>query len=411
MKPLVEAQRDVLDAMKPIPAERLSLSEALGLVLAEPVSAPHPIPPFDNSAVDGFAVRAADTTGVPVALAVVEDVPAGSVPSQEVGPGQAIRIMTGAVMPVGADAVVMVEDTESDAGEVRVMAAAGPGDNVRRAGGDLTEGAVVFGAGDRLFPAHLGVLASIGVARPLVCRRPVVAVMSTGDELAPAETERLRPGGIRDSNRPMLVAMLADLGAEVLDLGIVPDDEDALRTALEGASRRADAVVSSGGVSMGEHDLVKKVLAGLGTVDFWRVAMQPAKPFAFGFLGETPFFGLPGNPVSVVVAFEQFVRPALLARMGAERLFRPRSAVIAGERLRTDPEKTVFLRVVVEPPVDAPTVRPAGGQASNVLSALAAADAFAVIPVGVGDVAEGERVEVEWFRSVERRTRKEAIDG
>ncbi|HSM01346.1 MAG TPA: gephyrin-like molybdotransferase Glp [Acidimicrobiia bacterium] len=411
MRPLTEAQRDVLDAMTPLPPERVPLAEARGLVLAEPVAAPHPVPPFDNSAVDGFAVRAADTAEVPVTLAVVEDVSAGSVPSREVGPGQAIRIMTGAVLPVGADAVVMVEDTESNAGEVRVLAGARPGDHVRPSGGDLGQGAVVFEAGERLFPAHLGVLAAIGVARPLVCRRPVVAVLSTGDELTPVETERLRPGGIRDSNRPMLVGMLADLGAEALDLGIVPDDEDALRTALDDASRRADAVVTSGGVSMGEHDLVKKVLADLGTVDFWRVAMQPAKPFAFGFLGETPLFGLPGNPVSVVVAFEQFVRPALLERMGARRLFRPRSAAVAGESLRTDPEKIVFLRVVVDPGEDAPVVRPAGGQASNVLSALAAADAFAVIPVGVGDVAEGDRVEVEWFGSMERRTRKEAIDG
>lgn len=162
---------------------------------------------------------------------------------------------------------------------------------------------------------------------------------------------------------------------------------------------------------MGEHDLVKKVLAELGTVDFWRVAMQPAKPFAFGFLGGTPLFGLPGNPVSVMVAFEQFVRPALLARMGATRLFRPRSTAVAGEPLHSDPDKTVFIRVVAEPGADAPVVRPAGGQASNVLSALAAADAFAVIPVGVGDVAAGERVEVEWFGSVERRSRKEALDG
>lgn len=411
MRPLAEAQRDVLDAMRPLPAVRIPLGAARGLVLAEAVVAPHPVPPFDNSAVDGFAVRAGDSAGPPVALTVIEDVPAGSVPTRSVGAGQATRIMTGAVMPAGADAVVMVEDTDSTGDSVTVEAAVGAGDNVRRAGGDLEEGALVFDAGERLSPRHIGVLASIGVAHPLVSKRPVVAVLSTGDELALPDTGALRPGGIRDSNRPMLLGLLEELGAEGLDLGIVPDDEGALRNAFDEASRSSDAVVTSGGVSMGEHDLVKKVLADLGTVDFWRVAMQPAKPFAFGFLGDTPLFGLPGNPVSVVVAYEQFVRPALLARMGATRLFRPRSPAVAGEALHTDPEKTVFVRVVAEAGPDAPIVRPAGGQASNVLSALAAADAFAVVPVGVGVVEAGERVEIEWFGSIERRTRKEALDG
>jgi len=408
---LADAQREVLDAMDPLPEERVALEHAGGLALSRAVIAPHPVPPFDNSGVDGFAVRAADTAHPPVTLEVVEDVPAGSVPTRSVDPGQAIRIMTGAVLPPGADAVVMVEDTDVDGAGVLIRRRVENGAHVRATGGDLVEGALVFEAGERLSPAHLGVLASIGVAQPMVRRRPVVAVLSTGDELTPADTPRLAPGGIRDSNRPMLVALLEELGATVIDLGIVPDDEAALRAALDDASARADAVVTSGGVSMGEHDLVKKVLADLGTIDFWRVAMQPAKPFAFGFLGEAPLFGLPGNPVSVVVAFEQFVRPALLARMGATRLFRPRSMAAAGVALRTDPEKVVFLRVVVEAAGDRPVVRPAGGQASNVLSALAAADAFAVIPAGVGEVAAGDPVEVEWFDSRERRTRKEALGG
>ena len=411
MKPLVDAQREVLDAMEVLPAERVPLRRARGLVLAEAVNAPHPVPPFDNSGVDGFAVLASDTAAVPVTLEVVEDVPAGAMPTRSVEPGTAVRIMTGAVIPEGADAVVMVEDTRSEGGDVIVEMTVDGGANVRPTGGDLGEGAQVFEAGERLSPAHLGVLASIGVAEPLVSRRPVVAVLSTGDEVVSVDTPRLRPGTIRDSNRPMLIAMLEDLGVTILDLGIVPDEEDALRTALDDASQQADAVVTSGGVSMGEHDLVKKVLADLGTVDFWRVAMQPAKPFAFGFLGEAPLFGLPGNPVSVVVAFEQFVRPALLARMGASRLFRPRSTETAGADLSTSPEKVVFVRVVVEMGAAGTVVRPAGGQASNVLSALAAADAFAVVPVGVDDIAAGEPVEVEWLGSMERRTRKEALGG
>lgn len=411
MRSLPDAQREVLDAMAALPVETVALAEAAGLVLASKIRAPHPVPPFANSAVDGFAVLAADTVGAPVDLKVIEDIPAGSVPTQSVTSGTAARIMTGALIPDGADAVVMVEDTEPGAGRVRMMATVDPGAHVRPAGGDLEAGAVVFDSGERLTPAHLGVLASIGIAEPMVFARPRVAVMSTGDELVDAATVDLAPGTIRDSNRPMLIGMLEELGAEVIDLGIVPDDEAALRTALEKAGEAADAVVTSGGVSMGEHDLVKKVLAELGTVDFWRVAMQPAKPFAFGFVGGTPLFGLPGNPVSVTVAFEQFVRPALLARMGARRLFRPRSMGVAGEGLETDAEKVVFLRVVIGDGDPLPAVRLAGTQASNVLSALAAADAFAVVPVGVGSVAVGDRVEVEWFKSVERRTRAEALGG
>ncbi|MEX1208495.1 MAG: gephyrin-like molybdotransferase Glp [Acidimicrobiia bacterium] len=411
MKSLPAAQREVLDAMSVLPARAVALASASGLALAADVRASHPVPPFANSAVDGYAVVAADTAGGPVELEVVDDIPAGSVPAREVRPGTAARIMTGALIPDGADAVVMVEDTEPVDGRVRVLAAIAPGAHVRPAGGDLEAGAVVFESGERLTPAHLGVLASIGIAEPMVIARPTVAVMSTGDELVDASTAELGPGTIRDSNRPMLIGMLEELGAEVIDFGIVPDDEAALRTALEKAGEAADAIVTSGGVSMGEHDLVKKVLADLGTVDFWRVAMQPAKPFAFGFVGGTPLFGLPGNPVSVTVAFEQFVRPALLARMGARRLFRPRSPAVAGEALETDPEKVVFLRVVVTDGDLLPAVRLAGGQASNVLSALAAADAFVVVPVGVGSVAVGDRVEVEWFKSVERRTRAEALGG
>jgi molybdenum cofactor synthesis domain-containing protein len=409
VKPLADAQREILAAMRRLPAARVPLDEAGGLVLAEAVTAPHSVPPFANSAVDGYAVRAADTAGAPVDLAVVEDIPAGSVPTRTVEAGTAARIMTGASIPAGADAVVMVEDTEPAAGGVRVAASVAAGDNVRPAGGDLEAGETVFEPGDRISPAHVGVLASIGVAEPLVVRRPTVAVLSTGDELVPVGTATLPPGVIRDSNGPMLAAMLRELGVTVLDMGIVPDDEIRLRSSLAEAASGADAVVTSGGVSMGEHDLVKKVLAELGSVDFWKVAMQPAKPFAFGFLDATPLFGLPGNPVSVIVAFEQFVRPALLRRMGARRLFRPRGRAVAGEHLRTDREKTVFLRVVVRPGDAATGVFLAGGQGSNVLSALAAADAFAVVPAGVDTVEIGEPVELEWFRAAETRTMEEVL--
>ncbi len=402
MRPLADAQRDVLAAMRPLPVEAVSLWSALGLALAEDVVAPHDVPPFANSAMDGYAVRAEDVVELPVELRVTEDVPAGHVAEGKVEAGTAIKIMTGAPLPAGADTVVRVEDTEPGDGTVKILAAE-PRANVRRAGGDVEAGTVVFEGGTRLTPPHLGSLATIGVASPEVHRRPRVAVLSTGDEVVPPDTAELGPGMIRDANRPLLGGLLTELGAEVIDLGIVGDDADALRTSLLRGAEVADVVATSGGVSMGEYDLVKAVLAELGDVEFWKVAMQPAKPFAFGHIDGTPLFGLPGNPVSVLVAFEQFLRPALLTMMGSRFLFRPRIPGVAGERFVTDPQKTVFLRVTVSLEEGRWVARSAGGQASNVLSAAAAADAFAVVPVGVGTVERGDAVTLEMFRWPESR--------
>ena len=412
MRPLADAQRDVLAAMSALPAMAVTLREAHGLVLAEDVVALHDIPPFANSAMDGYAVRSGDVAGAPVELTVVEDVPAGSVARLVVEPGTAIKIMTGAPMPGGADTVVKVEDTVPGDGIVRIEAAAPPGTAVRPAGGDVPGGSVVMKAGRRLDAASLGVLAAVGAAHPVVRRRPTVAIMSTGDEVMPPETPTLGPGKIRDTNRPVLRGLLEELGALVVDHGIVPDDADVLNRTLGHAARNADVVVTSGGVSMGEYDLIKQELSKLGSVEFWKVAMQPAKPFAFGDLGGTPLFGLPGNPVSVFVAFEQFLRPSLLHMMGAEVLFRQRVTGRLDEAVSTDPEKTVFLRVAVT--VDDAgryRVRRSGGQSSNVLSALAAADAFGVVPVGVGDLDAGAPIDLELFRAPETRTAAEALDG
>lgn len=402
MRPLPDAQRDVLAAMRPLPVEAVSLWNALGLALAKDVVAPHDVPPFANSAMDGYAVRADDVGDLPVELDVIEDVPAGHVADGRVEPGTAIKIMTGAPLPSGADTVVRVEDTEPGEGKVRILAAE-PRANVRRPGGDVEAGTVVFEAGTRLTPPHLGSLATIGVAAPEVHRRPRVAILSTGDEVVPPDTAELGPGMIRDANRPLLTGLLDELGAEVIDLGIVGDDADALTSSLVRGAEVADVVATSGGVSMGEYDLVKAVLAELGDVEFWKVAMQPAKPFAFGHLGATPLFGLPGNPVSVMVAFEQFLRPALLKMMGSRFLFRPRVPAVAGERFVTDPAKTVFLRVIVAVEDGRWVARSAGSQASNVLSAAAVADAFAVIPVGVDVVDRGDPVTLEMFRWPENR--------
>jgi len=410
VKPLPDVQRTVLAAMPALPVLRVPIDEARGLVLARDVVAPHDVPPFDNTGMDGFALRSGDTTDAPVALRVVGELAAGSVPEAEVAPGTAVRIMTGAPLPPGADAVAEVEITEPVGGQqVRILRSVEAGRSLRPAGGDVRAGAVVFKAGERLGAHHLGVLATIGVVEPMVCRRPRVAVLSTGDEVVTPETQTLSPGLIRDANRPMLLAMLEELGADGLDGGIVPDDPEALRSALSSAADAADVLVTSGGVSMGERDLVKAILAEIGVVDTWKVAMQPAKPFAFGRIGKTPVFGLPGNPVSVTVAFEQFVRPGLLHMMGARRLFRPRVGGVLAEEVSTNPEKAVFLRVALRRRGDVLEASPSGAQESNVLSALARADAFAVVPVGTGDLPAGAPVELELFRSPEGRTAEEVL--
>lgn len=408
MKPLVEAQREVLAAISPLSARPVPLEEALGLVLAEDVIAPHHVPPFVNSAMDGFAVRFDDIRQIPAELDVIEDVAAGHVATVSVETGTAVKIMTGAPLPTGADTVVKVEDTQSDGTKVRILAPTEQGSAVRAAGGDVAEGALVFAAGTRLTPVHLGVLATLGVAVPKVHGRPRVAIISTGDEVMPPDTEVLAPGRIRDANRPLLRGLLAETGVDVVDLGIISDDAELLRSTLLEASTRCDAILTSGGVSMGEYDLVKQVLTELGDIDLWRVAMQPAKPFAFGAIRSTPLFGLPGNPVSVLVAFEQFARPALETMMGRSRVFRSQRVGVLAEPVETDPEKTVFLRVITgdETP---PSVRLAGGQSSNVLSAAATADAFAVIPVGTGGLVAGSEVTIESFRLPPTRTAEEVI--
>ncbi len=397
MKPLEEAQAQVLASVAQLPSGPTPLMEALGLVLAEPVVAGEDVPPFDNSAVDGYAVASADLGQPPCRLRVTEDVPAGSVAVGVVKAGTAIKIMTGAPIPPGADAVVRVEDTRSDGTDVIIDVTVEPSTALRRSGGDVKEGETVFGPGTRLGPRHLGVLASLGVSHPSVVRRPTVAIFSTGDEVTDFAIDKLRPGQIRDSNRPLLAGLLSTLGVTVVDGGIIGDDAGQLRRALVDSAATCDAVATSGGVSMGDYDLVKQVLGELGGIELWRVAMQPAKPFAFGMIDGTPLFGLPGNPVSVFVAFEQFLRPALLKMMGSPRLFRPRVSGKLAESVDTDPEKTVFLRVNVELRGDDWIAALSGGQSSNVLSATADADCFAVVPRGVGALEKGAEVILEMF--------------
>lgn len=409
MRPLKAVRAEVLKSMRRLDTETIPFDEGVGRVLAEAVVSSEDVPHFANSAMDGFAVRAADVSEPDAVLEVLADLPAGQVASVSMSDGQAIRIMTGAPMPDGADTVVRVEDTTAEGDKVRIHTVVAEGTYVREAGGDVRAGQVVFDPGLRMGPIHVGVLATLGLVEPVVSRRPRVGVMSTGNELQPPATQNLAPGMIRDSNRPMLVGLLEDAGAEVIDYGRIGDDADELRAALGRAAVETDAIVTTGGVSMGDYDVTKLVLREEAGVDFIKVAMKPGKPLAFGRLGGAPFFGLPGNPVSVVVSFEQFVRPALLTMQGARAVLRPQMTVAAGERLVTDPAKTVFLRVRLEGDGAALRATQAGGQASNILSVAAVADAFAVVPIGVETIDEGEPVLIELFRSPETREHRHDV--
>ena len=396
MIPLADVQAEILGAVTPLEPVSVPLRHALELVTARDVVAGEAVPPFANTAMDGYAVRATDTAGAgpeaPLRLAVIGELPAGRAPTQPVGAGEAIRIMTGAPMPDGADAVVMVEYTERDGDAVRVMHAAEPGDHVRHPGGDLRPGDLVLSAGTALGPAHLGVLASLGVHDVDVVRRARVGVLSTGDELV--ERGELHPGQIRDSNRPMLLALATEAGAEAADLGAAPDDESIIARTLDDALASCDAVLTSGGVSVGDYDYVKAVLDRLGAMQSWQVAIKPAKPLAFGVVGGTPVFGLPGNPVSSLVSFELFARPALLQMMGHAQRFRPEIVATAEHALPRKPDGKLHLdRVRVHSQGDGFVAARTGAQASNVLSATAAANGLALLDDGDG-VPEGGRLRV-----------------
>jgi len=396
--PLDEARQVVLAGCTRLPAVRVPIDDALGLVTSEPIVSRGPVPPFANTAMDGYAVRAADTAEAPVTLTVVGTIAAGSPPDIPVGEGEAVRIMTGAPIPPGADAVVMVERTQAaeDGGTVVVLQAAEPGDHVRAAGEDVAEGSEVFPADTVLGAGHLGVLASVGVLEVPVYRRPRVGVLSTGDELVD-DDRPLAPGQIRDSNRHTLLALVRGASCEAVDLGVVADNERAITQTIEQALSDCDLLLTSGGVSVGDFDYVKVVLDTLsgGSMRWMQVAIKPAKPLAFGVVEGVPVLGLPGNPVSSMVSFELFGRPALRVRAGTPRVVTPTVRAVAHEDLRRRPDgKTHFVRAVADWGDDGRLhVRSAGGQASNLLRTMALANALAVLPDGDG-VAAGEDVDV-----------------
>ena len=395
----VEAVREVvLAACRPLAPRAVPLAEALGCVTAAPVVAAHDVPSFPNSAMDGFALRAADTAGAPVTLEVVGTAPAGSAPGVTVGPGQAVRIMTGAVVPEGADAIVMVERTSIPGdGKVLIEVTAHTGDHVRLPGEDIRTGQVLFEAGTELGPGHIGVLASVGAETVEVIPRARVGVLSTGDELV-SGGGHIRPGQIRDSNRPMLLALVAQAGFVPVDLGTAPDDEAAITAAIERGVAECDALLTSGGVSVGDFDYVKVVLDRLGDMHWWQVAVKPAKPLAFGTVGRIPVFGHPGNPVSALVSFELFARPALRHMTGHRELLRPEQPAVADEPLRRRPDGKLHLVRVVATADDSGRlhVRSSGGQGSHLLRSMALANALALLPDGDG-VEAGGTVKVMLF--------------
>ncbi|MGH9297156.1 MAG: molybdopterin molybdotransferase MoeA [Acidimicrobiales bacterium] len=413
MIPLVEVQQLVLERCPRLGPVVVALGDALGAVLAEAVIVGEDVPPFANTAMDGYAVRSADTTGAPVELSVVGVLAAGSAPDRGVRAGEALQIMTGAPMPEGADAVAIVERCEPlPESRVRVLDEVHPGTHIRLPGSDMARGSVAVPAGTVLGPAHLGVLSSVGAEHAIVWRRPRVGVMSTGDELVPPG-KALLAGQIRDSNRRALLGVLERDGYEGIDLGIVRDTEADVTAAFEQALSSCDAVLSSGGVSMGEFDYVKVVLdrlaggsstgngagGGRGEAHELSVAIRPAKPLALAWLPHEDrrvvFFGLPGNPVSALVSYQVVALPALRQMAGHPSPLATPVKAVAGEAFRRRADGRLNLvRVEARFRSDGRLeVRSAGGQSSHQLSAMAGANALALVPDGDGYV-EGDEVEV-----------------
>lgn len=405
MIPLEEAVATVLAGCQPLPPHRISLASAGGCVLAGEVTASESVPAFANTAMDGYAVRSADVATVPVELPVVAEVAAGHPARRPLGPGEAMRIFTGAPLPEGSDAVVKVESTERLDGGARVAIgeSVAAGTHVRPAGDDVRPGDKVAAPGDELTPARVGLLRSIGVEEVEAHPRPWVGVLSTGDELVEGPGP-LAPGQIRDTNRPTLLALVNEAGFEPVDLGHVPDDGEAITIAIQAAGTRCDALLTSGGVSMGDTDLVKVVLSRLASeatpMRWMQVAIKPSKPLAFGVVEpggrSLPVFGLPGNPVSALVSFELFARPGLrkLAGHPADRLHRAALRGIATEDIRRRADgKIHFVRVEASVIDGELRVRPVPGQGSHQLAGMAQANALAVVADGTG-ITAGSQVDL-----------------
>jgi molybdopterin molybdotransferase len=400
MRPVSEHLAIVLDTITSIDPIQQPLLDAQGLLLAEQIVSERPLPGFDNSGMDGYAVRAVDVRHAspekPVVLPVVGDVAAGDRAVSGMGPGLAMRIMTGAPVPPGADAVVPLEYTDRGVARVAIHHAARSGECVRRAGEDLPAGSIALGAGAALGPQQIALLAATGHDRVLVRPRPRVVVISTGSELVDvAETPGF--GQVIDTNSYMLAAAARDAGADAYRVGIVPDDHARLLDILDSQLLRADLIVTSGGVSMGAFDIVKEALSQVGTVEFTKVAMQPGMPQGFGYLGRdrTPIFCLPGNPVSSLVSFEVFVRPAIRKLLGKRNVQRQTLQAIALERMDSPAGKRQYRRGLLQREPDGRySVSLVGGHASHLIASLAASNCLIVIDEDVTEVVPGSRVTV-----------------
>jgi molybdopterin molybdotransferase len=403
--PVDEARERVLSQIKVLPPLELPLTEAFGCVVARDVVSQVDLPEFASSGMDGFAVRAAEIAGAspsnPAELKIVGRAMIGYTPDVVVGSGEAVRIATGAPVPAGADAIVPIENAEVlDDELVRLFEAPEPGRHVRPRGEDLSEGDVLVAAGRRIGPPELGLLANAGSPHPLVHPRPRVIVISTGDELIPP-TESSHFGQVRDSNAYTLFGALREAGAMPVLAGIVRDDVDSLKETVFSFEIQADAFISSGGVSVGERDVVKAAFFRRGDVEFYKVAMQPGMPQGFGHVEGKPFFGLPGNPVSAFVSFEVFVRPALQKMMGRSQLGRPEITAVLTDDVRGPKGKLQYARVQVRRGSDGWTATPTGARGSNLLSTIVRANGLAMVPVGTDVAPAGSEVRVMLFRASE----------
>ena len=393
------ARTHLLTQVRPIAGiERLPLRTTLDRILAEDIVSPIDVPGHANSAMDGFALRHADLNPEGrTELHCIGTAMAGQPIGKAVGAGECVRIMTGAPLPEGADTVVMQEHAEDRGERVTIGSGERKGQNIRLAGEDLARGSVALERGKRLTPADLGLIASLGQAEVSVVRRPRVAFFSTGDELR-ALGEPLGEGDVYDSNRYTLFGMLSRAGVELRDLGVIPDDPDRLRAAFEEAAAHADMVITSGGVSVGDADYTKQVLAELGEVAFWKIAMKPGRPLTFGRLGNAWFFGLPGNPVAVMVTFYQFVLPTL-HQFAGETDWRPLTLQARlREPLRKRPGRSEFVRGVLAQDPDGTTwVSSTGAQGSGILRSMSVGNCFMLLDEETGDLAAGELVPVQPF--------------
>jgi molybdopterin molybdotransferase len=401
--PVAKAREFIFRFLDPVRATiRVPVRAALGRVLAEDILSPVDVPSHRNSAMDGWAVRGADLN--PVAETTLVEVGtsfAGRPFAGTLGAGQCVRIMTGGVVPAGADTVVMQEKARADGKAVTMGAGQKTGQNVREAGEDLPRGSLALARGRRIRPAELGLIASLGIGEVAVYRPLRVAFFSTGDELKSVGST-LGEGEIYDSNRYTLHGMLTRLGCDVLDMGVVRDDPGALERAFAEAGASADVVITSGGVSVGEADFVKPMLAKLGEVVFWKIAMKPGRPLAYGKIGNAHFFGLPGNPVSVMVTFYQFVRDALLILSGASPVEPiPTFPAVCSVKLKKAPGRTEFQRGILSRDATGQwTVRPTGEQGSGILKSMSDANCFIILGDAVGNVEAGSPVEVQLLEGV-----------